>query len=388
MKKLLFPALLALVSMQTNAQEIYALTGQPGTAITFKDLRSLDVSGATSSNVIFSAEAKSSVYSQNLQQNISETKTSLHNAQTPSIAALAYDQKCSSLFYVPMFSSNIYVLNTRTNQITLVENTAIKSEACTLGSHITRMTATKDGSIYAMSNSGSQLLKIKNEKGRYTVQDLGTIKDAVPNAEQSLSKMQTGFGGDMIADAEQNLYVLSAFKNVYKISLKNLSSQYLGTISGLPDQYTINGSAVNSSGNIIIGNAQGQALYEVDFKTLQAKPLEKVSSFPIYDLASPYFVNDEASPGPAELFTGISVYPTKVNQQFFNIKINNEKIKGNLKVELQDLMGNKVVTQTISVLRDRSEFRVALKKMNAGVYILNINDATGQTIFNTKLLVE
>ena len=387
MKKLLLPAILVFLGIQTNAQEIFAITGKQVPQIVFNDLRALDLNKGTSGEVFFTDQSASKVFSQNLQANFTETKSTLHNAQTPSMASLAFDQKNNALVFVPMFSSNIYVMNNRTKEITLVENTAIKSVQCTIDSHITRMTATKDGIIYAMSNSGSQLIKISSENGKYSVKDLGTIKDISTNTDKKLSTMQTGFGGDMVADADGNLYVFSAFNNVFKINVRNLTSEFMGTVSGLPENYTSNGAAVNANGDIVVGNARGEGLYEINFKTLEAKAVSGDFKMPIYDLASSYFLNDKAV-STSEMFTGIEIYPTKVNQQFFNIKINNEKVKGNLKVELADYMGNKLMKQNINVVRNNSEFKINLSKYNAGVYIVNIQDAAGNAIFSTKIVIE
>ena len=387
MKKLLFPAMLAFLGVQTNAQEIFAITGKQVPQIVFNDLRTLDLNKGTSGEIFFTDQSASKVFSQSLQTNFVESKNTVHNAQTASMASLAFDQKNNSLVFVPMFSSNIYVMNNRTKEITLVENTAIKSVQCTIDSHITRMTATKDGIIYAMSNSGSQLIKISSENGKYSVKDLGTIKDISTNTDKKLSTMQTGFGGDMVADADGNLYVFSAFNNVFKINVRNLTSEFMGTVSGLPENYTSNGAAVNATGDIVVGNARGEGLYEINFKTLEAKAVSGDFKMPIYDLASSYFLNDKAV-STAEMFTGIEIYPTKVNQQFFNIKINNEKVKGNLKVELADYMGNKLMKQNINVVRNNSEFKINLSKYNAGVYIVNIQDAAGNAIFSTKIVIE
>ncbi len=387
MKKLLFPAMLAFLGVQTNAQEIFAITGKQVPQIVFNDLRALDLNKGTSGEIFFTDQSASKVFSQSLQTNFVESKNTVHNAQTASMASLAFDQKNNSLVFVPMFSSNIYVMNNRTKEITLVENTAIKSVQCTIDSHITRMTATKDGIIYAMSNSGSQLIKISSENGKYSVKDLGTIKDISTNTDKKLSTMQTGFGGDMVADADGNLYVFSAFNNVFKINVRNLTSEFMGTVSGLPENYTSNGAAVNATGDIVVGNARGEGLYEINFKTLEAKAVSGDFKMPIYDLASSYFLNDKAV-STAEMFTGIEIYPTKVNQQFFNIKINNEKVKGNLKVELADYMGNKLMKQNINVVRNNSEFKINLSKYNAGVYIVNIQDAAGNAIFSTKIVIE
>lgn len=387
MKKLLFPALLVFLGIQTNAQEIFAITGKQVPEIIFNDLRALDLDKGTSGEILFTDQSASKVFSQNLQANFVETKNTVHNAQTASMASLAFDQKNNALVFVPMFSSNIYVMNNRTKEIILVENKVIKSVQCNIETHITRMATTKDGAIYAMSNSGSQLIRVSAENGRYKVEDLGAIKDTSVNTDKKLSTMQTGFGGDMVADADGNLYVFSAFNNVFKINVRDLTSEFVGTVSGLPTNYTSNGAAVNATGNVIVGNAKGEGLYEINFKTLEAKAVAGDFKMPIYDLASSYFLNDKAVSTP-EMFTGIEIYPTKVNQQYFNIKINNEKVKGNLKVELADYMGNKLMKQNINVIRNNSEFKINLNKYNAGVYIVNIQDAGGNSIFSTKIVIE
>ncbi|MFC6269349.1 T9SS type A sorting domain-containing protein [Frigoriflavimonas asaccharolytica] len=388
MKKFLFPAILAFLGIQTNAQEIFAITGKQVPQIVFNDLRALDLTKGTSGEIFFTEQSTPKVFSQNLQSNFTESKASIHNSQTASMASLALDVKTNSLVFVPMFSSNIYVMNNRTKEITLVENQAIKSVACNIGSHITRMAATNDGNIYAMSNSGSQLVKVSSENGRYSVQDLGSIKDISANPEISLSVMMTGFGGDMVADAANNLYVISATNNIFKINLGSLSSEFVGKISGLPANYTTNGAAINAAGNIIVGNAKGEGLYEVNFKSLEAKAVSGDFKMPIYDLASAYFLNDAPVSATNNTISGIEIYPTKVNQQFFNIKIDNENVKGNLKVELADYMGNKLMKQNINVIRNNSEFKINLSNYNAGVYIVNISDTRGNTIFNTKIIIE
>lgn len=388
MKKFLLPVVFAFSAIQTNAQEIFAITGKQVPQIVFNDLRALDLNKGTSGEIFFTAESSSKIFSQTLQANFEEIKNSASNAQTPSMASLAFDKTNNSLVFVPMFSSNVYVMNMRTKQITLVENNAVKSVQCNVDSHITRMAATKDGSIYAMSNSGSQLIKISSDNGRYSVQDLGAIKDISASTEMSLSKMVTGYGGDMIADADGNLYVFSAFNNVFKIDVRNLTSEFMGTISGLPEKYTVNGAAVNLDGNVIVGNARGEGLYEINFKTLESKVIAGDFKMPIYDLASPYFLNDNTTSTTTNVYTGIEIYPTKVNQQFFNIKINNEKVKGNFKVELADYIGNKLMKQNINVVRNNSEFKINLNKYNAGVYIVNLSDTNGNTIYSTKIVIE
>ncbi len=78
---------------------------------------------------------------------------------------------------------------------------------------------------------------------------------------------------DMIADADNNFYVFSASGNVFKVITKELKAKYIGKIAGIPDNYSVNGSAVNAQGKVIIASAKGAALYEVDLETLQAREL-------------------------------------------------------------------------------------------------------------------
>ena len=152
-----------------------------------------------------------------------EDKNTVNHSQALSMAALAYDELNGKLVYIPMFTSNIYVLDQKSKDITLLESQAIKTSQCEIGSHITRMTTGYDGNIYAMSNSGSQLIKISKKDGKYISTDLGAVKDDFSNGENSLKVMTKGFGGDMVAAADHNFYVFSASGNVFKVSPKYMN---------------------------------------------------------------------------------------------------------------------------------------------------------------------
>lgn len=114
------------------------------------DFRVMDAVNGTSGEKLFSADAAAKVFSQERKGNVSEDKNSYNHSQSGSMAALAYDPMNNNLVYMPMFSSNIYILNAKTKEITLVENTVTKVTSCDINSHITRMTAGYDGNIYAL----------------------------------------------------------------------------------------------------------------------------------------------------------------------------------------------------------------------------------------------
>jgi hypothetical protein len=183
-----------------------ALTGKDASNIVFQDFRALDSRKGMTQNVILSASEQPTVFSTKQNREITEDQKSNANAVANQMAALAVDGR-GNLVYMPMFSSNIYILDSKTKNVTLLENNLSNPTSCDTGSQFSRMSTGNDGNIYALSNSGSQLLKIFYKDGKYAVTDLGIVKDDSGNGENQLSKMQTGFGGDMISDDNNNIYV-------------------------------------------------------------------------------------------------------------------------------------------------------------------------------------
>jgi len=386
MKKHLFPLFLLVLGANAQAQQdFFAIAGKDTSSIVFSDFRVMDATNGTSGDKLFSADAVAKVFSQERKGNVSEDKNSYNHSQATTMAALAYDPMNNNLVYMPMFSSNIYILNAKTKEITLVENTVTKVTSCDINSHITRMTAGYDGNIYALNNAGSQLLQISRKGSQYTVNDLGIIKDDASNGKNSFTAIETGFGGDMIADAENNFYVFSASGNVFKVVPKELKAKFVGKISGLPENYSVNGSAVNASGKVVIASAKGDSLYEVDLNTLQAKALSGGEKPHIYDLASKYFANDRAT--SANALANIDIYPTKVDEHYININVNDQKIKGNIHMNVFDISGKNVMKQKLSVKDGSLNQQVYLKSLVNGAYIVNITDESGKALLNKKILV-
>ncbi|WP_431612480.1 T9SS type A sorting domain-containing protein [Chryseobacterium sp. 'Rf worker isolate 10'] len=385
MKKHLFPLFLLLFGVNAQAQQdFFAITGKDTQSITFSDFRTIDVTNGTSGEKIFTADSSAKVFSQARKGVVAEDKNSYNNSQAITLAALAYDSSNNNLVYMPMFSSNIYVLNSKTKEITLVENNVARISSCDINSHITRMTTGYNGNIYAVNNAGTQFLEISKKSGEYTVNDLGIIKDDSSNGKNSFTAMETGFGGDMIADADNNFYVFSASGNVFKVLTKDLKAKFVGKIAGIPDNYSVNGSAVNTQGKVIIASAKGGALYEVDLKTLQAKQLPGEQGLHIYDLASKYFVNDKAS--TANTLADLDIYPTKVEEHYINVHVN-KNVKGNIQLNIFDMSGKNVMTQNLSVKNESLDERVYLKGLVSGAYIVNITNESGKAIFNKKILI-
>lgn len=385
MKKHLFPLFLLLLGVNTQAQQdFFAITGKDTQSITFNDFRAIDGINGTSGEKFFTADSSVKVFSQARKGIVVEDKNSYSNSQAVTLAALAYDASNNNLVYMPMFSSNIYVLNPKTKEITLVENNVARVSSCDINSHITRMATGYNGKIYAVNNAGTQFLEISRKDGKYVVNDLGIIKDDASNARNSFTAMETGFGGDMIADVNNDFYIFSASGNVFKVLTEDLKAKFIGKIAGIPDNYSVNGSAVNAQGKVVIASAKGGALYEVDLTTLQAKQLPGEQGLHIYDLASKYFVDDK--PSAINTFAGLDIYPTRVDEHYINVHAGN-KIKGTVKLNIFDMAGKNIMTQNVSVKEGSSDEKVYLKGLVTGAYIVNITDESGKVIFNKKILV-
>lgn len=386
MKKHLFPLFLLVLGVNAQAQQdIFAITGKDTQSISFNDFRTIDATNGSSGDKIFSVDSSAKVFSQGRKAVVAEDKNSYNNSQAVTMAALAYDPSNNNLVYMPMFSSNIYLLHPQTKEITLIENNVARVSSCDINSHITRMATGYNGNIYAVNNAGTQFLEISKKSGQYVVNDLGIIKDDASNGKNSFTAITTGFGGDMIADADNNFYVFSASGNVFKVVTKELKAKFIGKIAGIPDNYSVNGSAVNSQGKIVIASAKGASLYEVDLETLQAKELAGEKGLHVYDLASKYFVNDKAS--AVNTLTNLDIYPTRVDEQYINVHVNNKSVKGNIKLNVFDMAGKNVMNQNLPVRDGSLDEKVYLKGLVSGAYIINITDGTGKVILNKKVLV-
>lgn len=386
MKKHLFPLFFLMLGVSVQAQQdIFAITGKDTQSISFNDFRAIDATSGNSGEKFFSADSSAKVFSQGKRGVIAEDRNSYNNSQAVTMAALAYDPSNNNLVYMPMFSSNIYVLHPQTKEITLIENNVARVSSCDINSHMTRMATGYNGNIFAVNNAGTQFLEISKKDGNYTVNDLGIIKDDTSNGKNSFTAMETGFGGDMIADADNNFYVFSASGNVFKVITKELKAKYIGKIAGIPDNYSVNGSAVNAQGKVIIASAKGAALYEVDLETLQARELPGEKGLHIYDLASKYFVNNKAT--AVNTLTNLDIYPTRVDEHHINVHINNKNVKGNIKLNVFDMSGKNVMNKSLSVRDGSLDEKVDLKDLVNGAYIVSITDESGKIILNKKVLV-
>jgi hypothetical protein len=380
MKKQLFSLAMLVLGISTQAQsEIFALTGQSGNQIVFKDFRSLDLKSGKTNQLFLTSDASPQVFSDRTKTKIDETKDLVGGSQAIAMAAMSLDATGNYLVYTPMYSNKIYSLDLKTKNISLIENNASKVTACDINTHFTRMTTGFDGNIYALNNAGTQLLKIANNNGQYSVTDLGEIKNDASNGDNRLQVLNIGFGGDLVADTQNNLYIFSASGNVFQFNPNEKVAKFLGKITGLPENYSLNGAAVNDNGAVVVGSAKGGNLYEVSMENLTAKALYGGEQNPIYDLASKYFIGEKGM----DISMNVNdVYPTKVTDGIINIKLDNSYTRVTIKAEIFNMMGTKVVDKLLV-----SDRKISLAGLPQGMYIVAILGEKGETIINKKILI-
>lgn len=243
-------------------------------------------------------------------------------------AACAYDAKQNRLYFAPLFINQLRYIDLNGSipslylfeQDKLVNAPDIEQEA----NQVTRMVIAADGNGYAMSNDGMHLVSFTTGKNP-AITDLGAVNDAVENGEISIHDANTSWGGDMLADASGNLYVISALNHVFKINLQTRTATFLAKIKALPEGFTTNGAVVDEQGNIVVSSANFlTAYYKVDPETWQATAITSNSQlYNTSDLANERLLFQTELTKPEQILVKekISLYPNPVKNSFFRITL-------------------------------------------------------------------
>lgn len=316
------------------------------------------------------------------------------------VAAAAYDARHNKLYFTPLrfgelrwldlydkgSSLKVYCL---TGQQLSNAETAPNDES----NHITRMVIASDGNGYALSNDANSFIRFTTGKSP-AVTNLGVLQDDPTNKTESIHNRKN-WGGDMVADASGNLYVVAANHTVFKIDTRRNTASYFGLIGGLPQNYTTNGAAIDNSGNLIVSSANSiEGYYKVNLTNLTAEK-QNVSN-PVTscsDLATGNFAFERPSVESAVLIdknfvSSINVYPNPVTNGNFRVGFTNNEY-GQYNIQLVDLSG-KVVSQkrvTVNVKGQNEEIKLDTKLAN-GAYMIRIVNSSKKIVSSGKLLLE
>jgi len=318
------------------------------------------------------------------------------------VAAMAFDKKTNRLYYTPMLFDQLRYIDLKTMKVYFVMDKAFTGKPvknADQGNIVTRMVIASDGFGYALTNDATQLIRFSTGK-TLTTEDLGAIVDDPANKGVSIHNSCTSFGGDMIADNEGNLFVISARNQVFKINPANKVATHLGMIDGLPEGFTVNGAAVNEENRIVVSSALRTEYFTVNQHDWSAIPYAiSNTSWNSSDLANSNLLTTTVknsntvdfvsrNPAPHSGDGKISLYPNPVSNNQFVMQFSQLKA-GNYSLQVTDVMGRSIVLQNISISGDNHAQVVKLDPAAArGIYLIKVTDGGKQEVYSTKIVVQ
>jgi hypothetical protein len=280
------------------------------------------------------------------------------------VAAMAYDRGSNRLFYVPMYLDQLRYLDLNTMKVFTAGSSFSSSKD--IMDPQTRMVVAGDGYGYALSTDGNHFYRF-NTIGVPEITDLGALKDAPENSKTGMSVLGNPCvtaGGDMIADDDNNIYLIAARNVVYKIAIKDMVATYLGEIKNLPKNFTSNGAAVDHEGKIVVTSSVFPgSMFRVDPVSWEATVYQGSDGvFNSSDLASSnLLVTNKVKKGPAFVSSmkgTVKVFPNPVRTSNFQVSFSNMEV-GDYHLELTDMVGRRILQKKINI--------------NTGVFIESIN---------------
>lgn len=399
---------LSLCSQAQTDRFAWAITDVQPDGANWSFLRKLDLQQGSFSNVVMDGYAASQTFFDAATKqpiNIGDASKNTVNGAAPfgnGVAALAYDRRNNRLWFTPMFVDQLRYVDLKTMKVYVVTDkgmTGMTQKTSDQANIVTRMVIADDKNGYALTNDGYHLLKFSTGK-QVVITDLGTLVDAPSNNGVSIHNACSSFGGDVVADDNGNLIVFSAAKHVFSIDPSTKVATHLGFIKGLPDNFSVNGAAVNDQNKVVLTSAVvASAGYTVDMKTLQASPATiNGEIWKSSDLANSNILQtkNSASNSTMELLkqdltigsNQIRIWPNPVTGNQFFLQFDQLE-KGNYSLVITDVMGRQVISKGISISNESQRQQVVLPAANAkGVYLVKVTDASGVAKFSQKLIVQ
>lgn len=332
-------------------------------------------------------------------------------------AAMAYDKRHERLYYTPMGINQLRFidLKAKTPKIYYFEDESfgVLSGPGDIPNQITRMVIAANGNGYALTNNAKHFIQFTTGRNP-VITDLGSLSDAEGNTVSV--HQSSGFGGDLIADNRDNLYLITANRKVFRIGIESKIATYLGAIQGLPKGYTTNGAMVEEGSTVIVCSSNStQGYFKFDLGNLQA---EKVSGeaavFNASDLANGVLANlkkkkerktEEVVPQVKEEVVtagaekapslesvqrnSITIYPNPVvSGGLVKIYLSDQPV-GRYRVQFLDISGKLVSARSVTVNHSLQveEFRLP-SNITKGNYLLKVvGEGSNKGVVN-KLIVQ
>ncbi len=396
-----------LQAQKQSSSLVFAVTGNVKGSNSWNMIRLIDFStgeekelilnGATAGLPLFDASNGRQLSAAEL--NAMEAHQINPSAMGAGVAAMAYDKKHNRLYFTPLQTDQLkYIdLNRDHRGIFVLTGEHFSAEGMVKKEDdmITRMAIGADGNGYALTNDANHLLKFSTSKDP-EISDLGPLIDDDRNGSVSIHNRCRGWGGDIICDAFNNLYLFTNGNAVFKIDIRNRKAFYLGAIAGLPAGFTTNGAAVQEDGNLVIASAYTTAgYYKLDLSTLQADKLSSEGTiYNASDLATGNLAFDRLATEQPNHFRmpdpepGISIYPNPVSERRFRVSFDDNP-PGDYQIQVMNSLGVQALFKKVSISFRNQVEEIRLPASCAkGVYLIKVMDATRKTIFATRVMVQ
>jgi peptidoglycan hydrolase-like protein with peptidoglycan-binding domain len=315
------------------------------------------------------------------------------------VAAIAYDRKANRIYYVPMNKDQLHYVDLPTMKVFSVTDQSFSKAGKYIfqaASPITRLVIAPDDYGYTITNDGNHLIRFTTN-GTPILTDQGELVDDPLNNEMTIHNACANAGGDLIADDNGHLYLISAGNRVFKLDITTRVTSFLATISGLPKQFTTNGVVVDENGKLLVSSSvYADAYFIVDPKTWNALP--SPSNHPIYasaDLANSNVLFTKTK-APAVLLLSrsldkpgkIRVFPNPVLFDEVNIQFN-ELPPGNYMIQLANVLGRKVIEQKVIITGHNQNEIIRIPGFTAqGFYYIRVLNDKNIEVGTQKLAVE
>lgn len=394
----------SLVSAAQDANRTFAITGDGNGDFMWMNIRQVDIGTGKIVQDIYQRNKTAYTLAD------ADTKRPVDNMARPTetmVAAAAYDKNQNKLFFTPMRVGELRWLDLgaqgdarkfyTVKSVLLNSSESIRDEA----KNFTRMVIGADGNGYALTNDGNRLIRFTTGK-KVTITDLGNLVDDESNKTISIHNQCSSWGGDMIADAYNKLYVISANHYVFSVNVETRVAKYMGYINGLPANYSTNGAAVDKEGAIVVSSANTFAgYYKFTLTDLNARKIE--GSDMVYnasdlangnllyqkeaDAAKNYGTADFKAVVPV-ITNEAHIFPNPVTANEFRISFEG-LAAGRYHVTVTDLSGKPVMNRVVTVNGKTQVETVPLNRSFAkGMYMVKVTDANNKFIFTERIVVQ
>lgn len=188
-------------------------------------------------------------------------------------SAIAYDKNTNRIYFVNNSSTSaqdLCYVDLNTTPVSAKRFIGYPLEP-TVGNGwaINRMAFASDGYGYAITTSGTDLIRFSIDPGTNlpVITQLGALMNDASNGSNDI--LSEG-GGDIFGDGSGNLYLIANSSNMYKINPNTRIATFLGSVSPFPG--TSNSIAIDASGTVFIGGAY-QNVYTVNLSTMNSNSI-------------------------------------------------------------------------------------------------------------------